>query len=150
VDLSDKKIVVMPSQSIPQGLAALLAIIPGSDLEKTAKLMREACGRVKTGEVTYAVRSTKVNDRTIEKGEILGLCDDEIITAGTEIGVVVTELLQKMSTPDSEVCSLYFGNGVSSEEADELLEQLSAQFPELEYELISGGQPLYYYIISLE
>ncbi|MDT3700287.1 MAG: DAK2 domain-containing protein [Thermincola sp.] len=150
VDLSDKKIVVIPSQSIPQGLAALLAIIPGSDLEKTAKLMREACGRVKTGEVTYAVRSTKVNDRTIEKGEILGLCDDEIITAGTEIGVVVTELLQKMSTPDSEVCSLYFGNGVSSEEADELLEQLSAQFPELEYELISGGQPLYYYIISLE
>lgn len=150
VDLSDKKIVVIPSQSIPQGLAALLAIIPGSDLEKTAKLMREACGRVKTGEVTYAVRSTKVNDRTIEKGEILGLCDDEIIAAGTEIGVVVTELLQKMITPDSEVCSLYFGNGVSSEEADELLEQLSAQFPELEYELVSGGQPLYYYIISLE
>lgn len=149
-DLSDKKIVVVPTTNIPQGLAALLALVPGADLGKTVKAMQEACGRVKTGEVTYAVRSTKVNDRAIEKGEIIGLCDDEIVAAGNEIGAVVKELLKKMITPGSEVCSLYFGDQVTSEDAHELLNQLTEQFPELEYELISGGQPLYYYIISLE
>lgn len=149
-DLSDKKIVVIPTQSIPQGLAALLTITPASDLEKTVKSMIEASSGVKTGEVTYAVRSTKVNDRAIEKGEIIGLYDDEITAAGNEIRAVVTELLKKMITPDSEVCSLYFGEEVNSEAAQELFNQLAEQFPELEFELISGGQPLYYYIISLE
>lgn len=149
-DLSDKKIVVVPTTTIPQGLAALLALIPGADSEKTVKVMQEAYSMVKTGEVTYAVRSTKVNDRAIEKGEIIGLCDEEIVAAGNEIGAVVIELLGKMITPDSEVCTLYFGDQVTSEDAQELLDQLAEQFPELEYELVSGGQPLYYYIISVE
>jgi len=149
-DLSDKKIVVIPTKSIPQGLSALLAIIPGSDLEKTVTLMAEACNRVKTGEVTYAVRSTKINDWSIEKGEIIGLCDDEITAVGNEVSEVVTELLKTMVLPDSEVCSLYFGDKVNSEDAHELLNQLSGHFLDLEFELISGGQPLYYYIISLE
>ena len=149
-DLSEKKIVVVPTTNIPQGLAALLALIPGADLGKTVKAMQEAYGRVKTGEVTYAVRSTKVNNRAIEKGEIIGLCDDEIVAAGNEIRTVVKELLEKMITPDSDVCTLYFGDQVNSEDAQELFNQLAEQFPELEYELVSGGQPLYYYIISVE
>ncbi len=148
--LTDKQVRVIPTKTIPQGLAALLAVMPGTDLEKAVKSMTEAVEEVKTGEVTYAVRDTSIDGKNVEKGSIIGIFDDEIVQTGAEIPNTVLGLLEKMITPDNEVCTLYYGETISTGEAEKLFEILQDRFSHIEFELHYGGQPLYYYIISVE
>jgi len=149
-ELSDMQVKVVPSRTVPQGLAALLAVTPGASTEKIVENMTESVKNVKTGEITYAVRDTQVDGQKVQKGAIIGLHDNQIVNWGSEVGNVVLGLLEKMAAPDDEVCTLYHGEMVTGEEARSLLGILEEKFANLEFELHYGGQPLYYYIISVE
>jgi len=148
--LSDKEIHVLPSRSIPEGMTALLAWQPGGDLKQTLKQMREAMENVKTGEVTYAVRSARLGDMDIDQGTILGLSDGQIVVTGQSRTEVALGLLEKMVDDETEVVTIFFGEDVSEEEAIDLAEALSSKWPEMDVEVHSGGQPLYFYIFSVE
>ena len=148
--LTNKKVVVIPSKTIPQGLAALLSINPMMETETMINSLNSAISSVKTGEVTYAVRDTLVNSKKVAKGDIIGLSDGEILEVGSDISNTVINLMKKMITPDNEICSIYFGNLVTTENANNLFQELENSFPDLEFDLHYGGQPLYYYIISVE
>ncbi len=149
-NLSNKQIRVIPTRTIPQGLAALLAIPPGTGIKEIIQSMADSFNHVKTGEVTYAVRDTKIDGKEIKKGSIIGLYDDKIVETGSEVPTVVLGLLKKMITPEDEVCTLYYGEAVTGPEAENLAVTLAEQFSHLEFEFYAGGQPLYYYIISVE
>ena len=148
--LTPKQIKVIPATTVPQGIAALMAYTPGTQIDKITGLMNESLKRVKTGEVTYAVRKSKYDGQVIKKGSIIGLFDDKIVNVGSNVTEVVLSLLKKMVTPADEVCTLYYGDMITSLEAKNLMERIAEQFADMEFELHYGGQPLYYYIISVE
>ncbi len=149
-ELTSKKVKVVPSRTIPQGLAAMLAASPSVSADKLAAKMEESLSRVKTGEVTFAVRDTTIDGQKVKKGAIIGLFDDRIVKWGDEADDVVIGLLEKMAAPEDELCAVYYGEMISREEAARLVSILEKSFSELEFELYSGGQPLYYYILSVE
>lgn len=148
--LTDKNVVIVPTKTIPQGLAALLAFAPAEEAGKTAGIMASSAAKVKTGEVTYAVRDTKINSSDIKEGSIIGLADDKLACVGEIVNDVVFNLLEELISGDDEVCTLYYGEKVSGKEAEDLLAMLENKFPQIEFEIYRGGQPLYYYIISVE
>lgn len=148
--ISEKHIHVMPTKTIPQCVTAMLTFQPELDWEENEKNMLEVIPTVKTGEVTFAVRDTKINGLKIAKGDIIGIYSGEIIVKGTEITKVTEALLVKMVDEDSELVSVYYGADVSLEDAEELVEALEDQFEECDVEINAGGQPLYYYIVSVE
>jgi len=148
--LSSKKVEIVPARTIPQGLAALLANMPGTGYEQAVRSMSTAAGNVKTGEVTFAVRNTKVNSFEVKKGDIIGIADEKIQEVGSSIDDVTTGLIRKMLSDDDEICSLYFGEDIKEQEAEALAAILEDILPGVEIELHYGGQPLYYYIISIE
>jgi DAK2 domain fusion protein YloV len=149
--LSKKTIRVISSKSIPQGIAALLALTGmEKNTEKVFDAMEEATKKVKTGEITYAVRQARLNGKQIKKGAMIGLFDNNIAVSGDKIEEVAKKLIKKMASPNDEICTLYYGDSVSIEEAQEMVTVLQNGFPKIEFELHEGGQPLYYYILSLE
>jgi len=148
--LVQKKMAVVPTRSIPQGIAALVAFNPEMDLEKNASLMAEAAQKVKTGEVTYAVRSSRVNGHEIAAGDILGLIDDQLVVTGREVEEVAEQVLAVMVDDESELITLFAGRDVPPEAAEKLRKRTQERFPGCEVELHVGGQPLYYYILSVE
>jgi len=148
--LSRSKINVIPSKSIPQGISAMVAFNPGTDSETNADKMFSAIGSVKTGLITFAVRDSSINGISIKNGDILGILESEIEAAGAEVAQVAKELIDKMVKVESSVISLYYGQQVKENDADEIAEYIETNYPYLEVELYYGGQPLYYYIISLE
>lgn len=148
--LTGKKVYVVETRSVPQGLAALMAVIPGREPEEIIQAMAKAARQVKTGEVTYAVRDTTINGREIRKNSIIGLLDDELAVSGNDAEQTVSELLDKMISEDDEVCTLYYGDMINNEKAGNLLETMKNKFPHIEFELHRGGQPLYFYLISVE
>ncbi|MBO8126770.1 MAG: DAK2 domain-containing protein [Firmicutes bacterium] len=148
--ITKKKVSVIPTKSVPQGIAALLAFDPTKSLEENEKSMRASFGTVKTGEVTYAIRNSRFNGVEIEEKDVIGLADGEIRCVGKNIGEVTQELIEDMLDEDSELISLYYGSEVSSEDAEALYETLVEEFPDYEIELHYGGQPLYFYFISVE
>ncbi len=148
--LTGKQVKVIPTRTVPQGLAALVAIPAGAEVKKVVKSMQSSLGRVKTGEVTYAVRDTKIDGQEIKKGSIIGLFNDKIVQTGSAVREVVSGLLERMITPADEICTLYSGEMIADQEAQDLVGQLAEKFSQVEFELHSGGQPLYYYIISVE
>ena len=149
--VKDKQVIVIPSKSIPQGIAALISYSQVATPEENRQGMTEAMQNVKTGQVTYAVRDTMIDDREIHQGDIMGLGDHSALLAvGSTPGEAVMEMLEKLVDEESELISLYYGADISEEEANSLVEKITERFPDCEVELNCGGQPIYYYILSVE
>nr|WP_252198602.1 DAK2 domain-containing protein [Clostridium sp. MCC353] len=147
---ADKEIVVVPSKTVPQGITALINFAPDLSPEENTRNMVTEMGKVKTGQVTYAVRTTMIDGMEIQEGDIMGLGDHGMLTVGKSVEKTAVEALKKMVDEDSELISVYYGCDVTEEEAGRVLEQMQEACPECEIELHSGGQPIYYYLISVE
>ncbi len=146
----DKKIHVIPTKSVPQGISAVLSFAEDMSPEENIEAMTEAISAVKSGEVTYAVRDTSVDGKEIKNGDIMGISDKGIDVVGTSVDEVTTSLIEGMVDEDSGLITLYYGSDVSKEDAEKLCDALTEKFDELEVELHEGGQPIYYYIVSVE
>jgi DAK2 domain fusion protein YloV len=149
-DLIEKQIKVVPTKTIPQGIAALLAFNDQRDLTANLEAMESAGKRVQTGEVTTATRSVEFNGVKVVEGQIIGLLNDVLTAAGTSIEEVAWTLLEQMKVPDLEIVTLYYGNGLLSAVADTLGTAIRGRYNHLEVEVVEGGQPHYDYIISAE
>ncbi|UTR10920.1 DAK2 domain-containing protein [Evansella sp. LMS18] len=148
--VSDKDVVVVPSKSVPQGLAALLTFNPAAELDDNEEEMKEALSTVKTGEVTYAVRDTSISGVEIKKGDFMGIVEKDIVSTDSDVQAVAKELLGKMVDEDSEIITIIRGEDRTEEDADELAAYLEEQYKDVEVEVHEGNQPLYSYIISVE
>lgn len=146
----DKQVIVVESKTIPQGIGAMIGFDPELSPEDNKESMVEAMSAVKSGQVTYAVRDTSIDGKNISTGDYMGISDEGIASVGKDIAEVVKELAESMSDEDSELLSIYYGSDVSKEAAEEIYNVLSEQYPDYEIELHEGGQPVYYYIISVE
>jgi len=150
-ELSSKRVIVVPTKTIPQGISAMLAFNFQADLETNARRMEErATTEVQTIEVTRAVRSTQINGVQVTEGDVIGLLNDQLVAAGEDHHQVVLEVLRQASAEDYEVITIYFGQDATQEEADALVEQITQVYPNLETEVHEGGQAHYRYILSLE
>ncbi|HQD39403.1 MAG TPA: DAK2 domain-containing protein [Bacillota bacterium] len=149
-ELTDKEVAVVPTKTIPQGLAAMLAFNQEESLEENVSKMEAALRGVQTGEVTYAVRNSRINGLEIDENDILGLADGEIKVVGKARTAVTLDLITAMASEDAGLITLYWGQDVEQGEVDELVNQLEKQYPDYDIEIHYGGQPLYYYIISVE
>ncbi len=149
-ELCDKPIAVIPSRSIPQGIAALLAINSQADFETNVSTMTRAMKDVETGEVTTATRSVTINDIKVADGQIIGLHEGKLKATGETVVEVVQTLLQEMEAAEREIITLYYGETIGENDADALAELLEQKWPELETEVVAGGQPHYHYILSVE
>ena len=148
--VEDKKIVVVPSRTVPQGITALINFIPDQTPEENLETMKEEMARVKTGQITYAVRNTNIDGMEIHEGDIMGIGDHGMLTVGTGIETVALDSLKAMADEESELVTIYYGSDVKEEDAQALLDKAKEAFPDLEIELQNGGQPIYYYMISVE
>ncbi|MDI9241218.1 DAK2 domain-containing protein [Fusibacillus kribbianus] len=146
----DKEIVVIPSKTVPQGITAIINFIPELSPEENKAAMIEEMSRVKTGQVTYAVRDTSMDGFEIKEGDIMGIGDKAILAEGKEIGETSLQLLEAMVDEDTELVTIYYGSDVAEEDAEALLAKAEEQHPDVDIELHFGGQPIYYYIISAE
>ncbi|MBE5945742.1 MAG: DAK2 domain-containing protein [Lachnospiraceae bacterium] len=146
----EKNIIVIPSKTIPQGISALISFEPELSVDENKENMTEALSAVKSGQVTYAVRDTSIDGKEIKTGDYMGIDDAGIKSVGTDITEVVKELISEMSDDSSELLSIYYGSDVSDEDASAMEAALSEAYPELELEVHSGNQPVYYYLVSVE
>jgi len=149
-ELSEKNVVVIPCKSVPQGIASMLEFDPTSDTDENVHKMIDILENVKTVQITYSVRDSKFNDLTINKDDILGICDGDIMTVGNDISSAALETLENVITDEHEILTIYYGEDITEEKASELSSQLEYKYPELDIEIYYGGQPLYYYIFSIE
>jgi DAK2 domain fusion protein YloV len=147
---TDQEVVVIPTRSIPQGISALLPYDPKSDLQSISAAMYEAKDSVITGEITTATRSVEINGVTVAEGQIIGLVDGSLAAAGDNLNDIVQEILGRMCAGDCELITLYYGNTISEDDAHALIDELSEDYSDLEFELVYGGQPHYHYILSAE
>ena len=146
----DKNVVVIPTKTVPQGITALINYIPEKDAEDNAQRMTEELANVKTGQVTYAVRDTVIDDKEIKQGDYMGIGDAGILSVGTDMLQVLKDMTAQMVDEDSAIISIYYGEDADEEEAAELASYMEEQYPDCEVEVHSGGQPIYYYVISVE
>ncbi len=146
----DKNIIVVPSKNIPQGIAAMIGFIPETPAEENAESMKEAMSNVKTGQVTYAVRDTSIDGFEIKNGNIMGIGDKGILAVETDVETATIKMIEKMTDEDSELISLYYGEGVTEEQAAALAEKIGEICPDCDVEIHLGGQPIYYYVVSVE
>ena len=146
----DKEIVVVPTKTIPQGITALISFQPEMNGEENLEAMMEAVSMVKTGQVTYAVRDTRLDEKEIHEGDIMGIGDHGILAVGKGRENVAKEMVAAMVDEDSEVISIYYGAETTEEDAESLAAELEEAYPDCEVEVNMGGQPIYYYIISVE
>ncbi|MDO5573357.1 MAG: DAK2 domain-containing protein [bacterium] len=145
-----KNIIVIPTKTAPQGITALINFIPEQTVEENEALMTEEIQKVKTGQVTYAVRDTVINDIEIKQGNIMGIGDHDILAVGTVVEDTAKEMIAKLVDDDSELISIYYGDEVEEDIAEELSSEIEQLYPSCDIEVHSGGQPIYYYIISVE
>ena len=146
----DKTFVVVPTKTIPQGISALIVYVPEKDAKDNEESMTEAASKVKTGQITYAVRDTRIDDKEIHEGDIMGIGDAGILAVGQDIEGVAKETAAAMVDEESEIISIYYGADIQEEQAQALTDALAEEFPDCEVELNMGGQPIYYYLISVE
>ena len=146
----DKNIIVIPTKTIPQGITALISYVPDKTVEQNTEEMLEAVQNVKTGQITYAVRDTRIDDKDIRQGDIMGIGDHGLLAGGPGIEDITVAALQEMVDEDSEIISVYYGQEVSEEDAEHLEERLSELYPDFDIEIHNGGQPIYYYVVSVE
>ncbi len=148
--VEDKNIVVIPTKTIPQGITAVLNYVPDLSIEENEENMIAEIKRVKTGQVTYAVRDTMIDDKEIRCGDYMGIGDAGILAVGTDMVEVTMGMVEEMMDEDSELVSIYYGSDISEEDANALHELVASKYPYADVELHSGGQPIYYYVISVE
>ncbi len=146
----DKEVIVLPTKTIPQGITALINFIPEQSAQENEQRMTEEIACVKTGQVTYAVRDTVIDDKEIKQGDYMGIGDSGILSVNTDIQQAFVDMIAEMVDEDSAIISIYYGEDVSQEDAEQLVSLLEEQFSDLEVELQAGGQPVYYYIASVE
>ncbi|MDF2675700.1 MAG: hypothetical protein K0R09_3973 [Clostridiales bacterium] len=149
-DISDKNLVVIPTKSIPQGVTAVITLNPDLGSDENEEAMNKAISKVKTGQVTYAVRDTMFNDVEIKEGNILGILNGKLIKASEDLNKVVKELIDNMMDDSSELVTIFYGNEISEEDTLEIQDYISEKYPDSDISINYGGQPLYYYIISVE
>jgi DAK2 domain fusion protein YloV len=145
----DKQIVVVPSRTVPQGITAIINFSPESTPEENKAMMEEEMKKVKTGQLTYAVRNTTIDDHEIHEGDIMGIGDHAIVAVGTDIRQTALEMIEALVDEDSELISIYYGADISEAEAEALREEVAEDFSG-DVELYCGGQPIYYYVVSVE
>lgn len=148
--VEDKNVIVVPTKTVPQGISALLAYSEEAAPEDNFNAMSEEIARVKSGSVTYAVRDTEVDDKVIRQGDIMGIGDKTILSVGQNISEVTKDLIDNLMDDDSELISIYYGNDIEEASAEELAKQIGEAYPDADVELNYGGQPIYYYIVSVE
>lgn len=146
----DKEIIVIPSKTVPQGITAIINYVQDTDSKTNAEKMIEEMSKVKTGSVTYAVRDTVIDDKEIKENDIMGIGDNGIISVGTDLFNTTVDMVSNLVDDDSEIISIYYGADVDEEAANELSEKIESLYPDVEVDLNCGGQPIYYYIISVE
>ena len=151
VDLvEDKQIIVIPTKTIPQGITALVNYIPDHSAEENKEQMMAEIENVKTGQVTYAVRDTEIDGKTIKQNDFMGIGDKSILSVGTNLRATTLEMVDAMVDEDSAIVSIYFGSDSDEDSANELAAAIEEKYPDVEVEVNDGGQPIYYYVISVE
>ena len=128
----------------------MISYVPDKTVEQNTEEMLEAVQNVKTGQITYAVRDTRIDDKDIRQGDIMGIGDHGLLAVGPGIEDITVAALQEMVDEDSEIISVYYGQEVSEEDAEHLEERLSELYPDFDIEIHNGGQPIYYYVVSVE
>lgn len=149
-NVSAKNVYIVPSKNIAQGISAIVAFDPDKELSENLSNMNKAMSNVISAQVTYSIRDTQLNGKTIEKGNIIGVTDKEILAVGKDINEVSEELIEKLINDDVSVITIIYGEGVDKNKAEDLVKQLENKFSELEIDLVEGNQPIYYYIFSME
>jgi dihydroxyacetone kinase-like predicted kinase len=145
-----KNIFVIPSKTVPQGITAVINFVYDKSPEENAARMTEEMKRVKSGQVTYAVRDTSIDGKEIKQGNIMGIGDKTILSVGDEIKETTLDLVKCLADDESELISLYYGEEVSEEDANALADEVMELYPNLDVEVHRGGQPIYYYVLSVE
>ena len=148
--VEDKKIIVIPTKTVPQGITAVINYVPDLSAEENAAAMSEEIKRVKTGEVTYAVRDTQIDDKTIKQGDYMGIGDAGILTVGTDLDEITLGMIDNMMDDDLELISIYYGKDVTEEAAEKIRSAVAEKYSGCDVELQYGGQPIYYYVVSAE
>ena len=146
----DKDIIVIPTKTVPQGITAVINYMPEADVDTNIDAMNEGIAHVKTGQVTYAVRDTHIDDKEIHEGDIMGIGDEGILSVCQSVEEAAREMLALMVDEDAELISLYYGQDVTAEDAEKLAQAVEEQYPDVDVDLNSGGQPIYYYVLSVE
>ena len=146
----DKDIIVIPTKTVPQGITAVINYVPEKSVEDNEKDMTEEIAHVKTGQITYAVRDTHIDDKEIHEGDIMGIGDHGMLAVGKEVAAVAKETVEQMVDDETELISIYYGEGFTEDEAEELAGELEEQYDYCDVEVNCGGQPIYYCIISVE
>lgn len=149
-ELSDKNIIVIPTKNTPQGFTALVNFNADASVEENEQALMESLTMVKSGQVTFAVRDTVMNDVEVKEGNIIGIAEGKLMDAGDSVDEITTSLVEKLVDEDSAIITLFYGEDVTEEDANNLRDELEEKFEDLDIELYYGGQPLYYYLISVE
>lgn len=149
-ELSAKNIIVIPTKNVAQAFATLVTFDADADVSENESNMMEALSSVKSGQVTYAVRDTVINDVEVKEGNIIGIAEGKLLSAGNNVDEITTDLIGKLVDEDSAIITLFYGEDTSKEEAEALRDSLEEKFEDIDVELHYGGQPLYYYLISVE
>ncbi len=148
--VKDKDVIVIPTKTIPQGITAMISFVPEMSIDENVENITAEIEAVKSGEVTYAVRDTVIDDKEIKCGDYMGLDGKTVLSVGTNVTEVTLEMVKAMVNEDTELISLYYGSDISSEDADELQNKIADLFEDCDVEMQYGGQPVYYYIVSTE
>lgn len=146
----DKDIIVIPTKTVPQGITAVISYMPESDVDANLEAMQEAVKHVKTGQVTYAVRDTKIDDKVIHEGDIMGIGDQGILSVGQSVEETAKDMLAQLVDEDSELISLYYGQDINEEDAAKFAQSVEELYPDIDVDVHMGGQPIYYYVLSVE
>ncbi|MBR6779278.1 MAG: DAK2 domain-containing protein [Clostridia bacterium] len=149
-DITDKNLIVIPTRSIPEGVSAVLAFDATSSIDENKSNMMESISNVRSGSVTYAVRTTNVDGIDVKVGDIMGLDEHSVLTTGKDVTKTTVDLVSKIICPESSNITLFYGEGVTEEDTKNLLAKLEENYPSIDVSIIFGGQPVYYYIISIE
>ena len=148
--VEDKEIIVLPTKTIPQGIVAMVNYIPDYSAEENKETMLSEIDNVKTGQVTYAVRDTEIDGKVIKQNDFMGIGDKEILSVGTDLKATTLEMIDAMVDEDSAIVSIYYGTESNEEDAEAIGAVIGAKYPDVEVEINNGGQPIYYYVISVE
>ena len=148
--VKDKEVIVIPTKTVPQGITAIINFVPDMSAEENEEAMLEAIQYVKTGQVTYAVRDTRIDDKEIHKDDIMGIGDSGILSVGKDIAETTKEMLAQLVDDESAMISIYYGTDISEEDAENLTAEIEELYPDVDVDTHLGGQPIYYYVIAVE
>lgn len=148
--VEEKEIIVIPTKTVPQGITAIINFMPDADAKTNEEAMLEEIKNVKTGQVTYAVRDTHIDDKEILEGDIMGIGDSGILAVGKDLEETTKELIANLVDEDSELISIYYGEEVSEEDAEKFTEEITELYPDVDVDIQFGGQPIYYYVLAVE